>query len=67
MSKNREKYFRCPQCGALTTKTEIYKEISSGGQGMCYCEYDNGRVFIQYDEITKDEYEARQKEKGDKR
>jgi transcription elongation factor Elf1 len=62
MSKNREKYFRCPKCGQLTTKTAILEECSNGGQGMCYCQFDNGRILIQYDEITKEEYEARQKE-----
>lgn len=62
MSK-REKYFMCPQCGELTTWTAILDECGSGGQGMCYCEYDNGRVFIEYEEISKKEYEARLKEK----
>ena len=63
MSKNREKYFLCPQCGALTTKSEILKDCSSGGMGMCDCLFFNGRIFTEYNEITKDEFDARIKER----
>ena len=63
MSKKREKYFMCPSCGELETQTGMMEAISSGGQGMCYCEFDNGRILVEYEEITKKEYEARLKEK----
>jgi hypothetical protein len=63
MGKNREKYFRCPKCGDLETKTGMMESINGGGLGMCYCEFDNGRTLIPYDEITKKEYNARLKEK----
>jgi transcription elongation factor Elf1 len=56
MGKNREKYFRCPHCGELTTKTEILNGI----QGMlCCCKSNGGQIR---DEISKEEYEARLKE-----
>jgi anaerobic ribonucleoside-triphosphate reductase len=51
MGKNREKYFRCPKCGELTTKTDIL----NGKQGMLCCNKE-------WDEISKEEYEARLKE-----
>lgn len=63
MGKNREKYFRCPVCGDLETKTGIMKSISGGGLGMCYCQFENDRQLIPYEEIKKEEYEARLKER----
>jgi len=58
----REKYFLCPRCESVRTKTEIDKAISRGGYGMCCCDFDNGRVCVEYEEIKKMEYDARLKE-----
>jgi len=63
MSKNREKYFLCPVCENLETKTGLLKTASSGGLGMCYCQYENDRQLISYVEISKKEYESRLKQK----
>ena len=60
MGKNREKYFRCPECGALETKTGMLKSVGNGSLGMCYCKFDNSpRILTAFEEITKKEYEAR--------
>ena len=59
---NREKYFICPSCGDLKTRTELTQEVSSGGYGMCDCKVENASIFTEYDEITKKEYETRLKE-----
>ena len=58
MGKNREKYFRCPRCGDVLTKTEMLKR---NNDGICPCN------SILYDEMTKEEYEARLKEKCNKK
>jgi hypothetical protein len=34
-----EKYYICPSCGELTTKTQIEREMEYGGMGLCWCEY----------------------------
>jgi len=39
------------------------KSVGSGGLGMCYCQFDNNRTLIPFEEITKVEYESRLKEK----
>ena len=63
VGKNREKYFLCPVCGDLETKTGMLKLHGSGGLGMCYCQYKNDRQLISCTEITKTEYESRLKER----
>ena len=65
MSK-REKYFICPNCGDVKTRTELNRESTAGGYGMCDCKQNNG-VYVQYEEIKKPEYEARLKEMGAKK
>ncbi|MEK6819252.1 MAG: hypothetical protein AABY10_04960 [Nanoarchaeota archaeon] len=49
----KEKYYICPNCGALNTENQILEEIGSGSCGMCYCEFDNGRILNKYKRINK--------------
>ena len=75
MVKEKERYFACPTCKEPTTWSQILEECGSGGQGMCYCQYQSlewsdkykdfepvcDRVFIEYVEITKVLYDALKK------
>ncbi len=54
--KMKEVYYKCPICKDITTEKEILEEASSGGMGMCYCQFDNGRILIKWKKITKNEY-----------
>ena len=56
MVKIKEKYYKCPKCGDTTTWTDILEECGSGGAGMCYCEYNNGRILYKWIRISKDKY-----------
>ena len=76
----KERYFKCPSCGEVTTQSKIDYEVEfCGSVGMCYCEYmesfinDQGhkdvwypRVFVKYEEITKEEYDRLRKQKPKK-
>ena len=67
-----ERYFICLNCGELTTWTQIMAECSSGGMGMCDCDFCdlqwdtkyNGfepvyfRIYNEYIEIPKIVYEG---------
>lgn len=33
------KYYICPQCGDLKTDEQINDDCSTGGMGMCSCQY----------------------------
>ena len=73
----KEKYFACPNCKEPITWTGILDECSSGGQGMCYCQYMglawsdeykgfepvSNREFVEYVEITKLLYDVLKKMK----
>lgn len=50
------KYYKCPNCNDVTTEEEILEECSSGGCGMCYCDYCNGRILHKYKRISLKEY-----------
>lgn len=55
----KEKYYRCPQCGELTTESRILAKIEYTRVGnMCLCEWANRRRLIKYEEITFEEYVA---------
>lgn len=55
--KFKEKYYKCPNCGELSTYTEQIEACSSGGMPYCYCKYgEEGRVFVGYKRISKKEY-----------
>ena len=47
-----EKFLICPACGIITTLTQTIEECSSGGNGMCTCEFPSGRVYNEYKELT---------------
>ena len=49
----KEKYYICPNCGELSTFSEQLEACSNGGMPYCYCEFDNGRIFIEYKRISK--------------
>ena len=64
----REKYFMCPRCENITTKTEIDKEKNSIGYGVCNdCTLKNGNKLVEYEEIGKTEYFARKEERRGKK
>ena len=64
--KFTEKYYICPNCGALNTEAQILEEVSEGSCGMCYCEFDNGRILNKYKRIGKELWEELNKLKTDK-
>ena len=71
MAKNkigfkREKYYICLSCGDLKTETEILEEVGLGSCGMCYCEFDQGRILNTYKRINKEVWERLKQEKTDK-
>jgi hypothetical protein len=51
-----EIFYKCPECGDVTTKYEILEECGSGGLGMCYCEYDLDKTLIKWKRISRKEY-----------
>ena len=51
-----EKYYICPNCKDLKTESEILNGIGNGSCGMCYCEFDNGRILIKYKRISKQKW-----------
>ncbi len=53
-----EKYYICPQCEDLSTFSEQLDACSNGGMPYCYCEFDNGRIFIGYRRISKSLWET---------
>lgn len=55
--KLAEKYYICQNCGTLNTETQILEEVSGGSCGMCYCEFDNGRILNKYKRISKSSWE----------
>ncbi len=48
-----EKYYICPECGELSTYSLQIESASQGGLPYCYCEFNNGRIFISYKRINK--------------
>lgn len=38
---SNESYFICPECGALSTRTQIEAERENGGDGRCSCRYSD--------------------------
>lgn len=62
-----EKYFICPSCGELSTESQQIENMSqSGMMPYCYCEFDNGRIFIGYKRINKNLWQELKKLKTDK-
>lgn len=51
--KTSEKYYLCLNCGDLSTQTRILEEVSGGSCGMCYCEFNRGRILNKYKRINK--------------
>jgi len=51
-----EKYYICPNCGDLVTETDLLDVCSNRGMPYCYCEIDNGKIFIGYKRIGKKEW-----------
>lgn len=50
-------YLVCKNCGELSSiKEELNAIEKHGSQGMCYCEYDNGRTFLPFYRINKELY-----------
>ncbi len=62
----KEKYYICPNCGELSTFSEQLDACSKGGMPYCYCEFENGRIFIQYKRIKKKLWEELKALKTDK-
>lgn len=52
-----EKYYTCPSCGDLVTETQILEDCSNGSCGMCYCQFDNGRILVKYKRISKKKWQ----------
>ena len=57
MIKFREVYYICPNCKDLTTLTQVLDEVDEGSCGMCYCEFNNGRILHKYKRISKKKLE----------
>jgi len=51
-----EKYYQCPNCSDITTESDILEECSSGGAGMCYCEFNIDRTLYKWKRISKDKF-----------
>jgi len=51
--KIKEKYYICFNCGVLNTETQILEDVSDGSCGMCYCEFNKGRILNKYIRINK--------------
>lgn len=51
-----ERFYKCPECGSITTRSEILEECGGGGLGMCTCQYDIDKVFLKWKNISRDEY-----------
>jgi len=64
--KVSEKYYICPNCGDLTTQTKILEEISGGSCGMCYCEFNRGRILNKYKRVNKQLWKELKKLKTNK-
>ena len=54
--KFKEKYYKCPNCGGITIESDILYECGSGGAGMCYCQFNEGRILNKWKRISKKEY-----------
>ncbi len=52
----KEKYYKCPDCGNLTTETNLLDACSNGGMPYCYCKFDEGRIFVGYKKISKNNW-----------
>ena len=56
LNRNTEKTFICPECGDIVTEDEIMESLTSGGYGMCMCEFGNGqRILVPYESYTPDD------------
>lgn len=65
----KEIYYKCPECKATTTKSDMMRDIECYGMGgYCMCSYNKGRILTGYINITKKEYEKlnRKKKNGKK-
>lgn len=53
---NPQKLYQCPVCGDVVTEDDIVKDLTSGGYGMCMCQYCNGhRTLTHYETFTPEE------------
>ena len=64
--ESKERYFICPECGELKIWSEMLKDASSGGNGLCSCRFADyfwnekekkvdvwyPRVYVEYMEIS---------------
>lgn len=50
---HKEVYYICPNCGNLVTETDLLEACENGGMLYCYCEFNEGGVFIGYKRIAK--------------
>lgn len=64
--KFKEKYYICQNCGELNTETKIFGEVSSGSCGMCYCEFNNGKILNKYKRVNRKLWEGLKGLKTDK-
>ena len=50
MVEKGQKLFICPECGDIVTEDEILESLTSGGFGMCLCQFGNGqRTLVRYE------------------
>jgi len=67
LTKNfKEKHYICPNCGKLSTESQLVEDASEGGLPYCYCKFTEGRIFIGYKRINKKLWQELKELKTDK-
>ena len=63
---SKHEYYVCPNCGDFLTLVQILEDVGEGSCGMCYCEFNNGKIFNKYKRISRKEWERLKELKTDK-